>query len=123
MSEGEAQRRAPSGWWMGLKTSLRQPAFLELLRWCLPALLVGLALRVVMMVSMPYAFIQYDSSDFFETTYHLVEKHEFYVQYRRSYLTPYLFSLPCLLPMPGLITIAVMQHAMGLLATALVGAL
>jgi hypothetical protein len=103
--------------------ALRHPALLELLRWCLPALLVGLALRVAVMVSMPYAFIQYDSSDFFETTWHLLEKHHFYVHYRRSYLSPYLFSLPCLLPAPALITIAVAQHVMGLVAVVLLGAL
>ncbi len=123
MNEGEANPPVSRGWWAGCKASLCEPAFLEFLRRCLPALLVGFALRIAMMVSMPYAFIQYDSSDFFETTYHLVEKHEFYVQYRRSYLTPFLFSLPCLLPWPGLVTIAVMQHAMGLLATVFVGAL
>jgi len=123
MSEGAAEIPVRPGRWARGAAALRHPAFLELLRWCLPALLVGLALRVAVMVSMPYAFIQYDSSDFFETTYHLIEKHDFYVHYRRSYLTPYLFSLPCLLPMPALMTIAVVQHAMGLLATVLVGAL
>ena len=122
MSE-PAGTRTPSKWGSRLKSSLTHPSLLEFLRWCLPALLVGLALRIAMMISMPYAFIQYDSSDFFETTYRMIEKHEFYVQYRRSYLTPYLFSLPCLLPMPGLIAIAVMQHAMGLIATVFVGAL
>jgi hypothetical protein len=123
MSEQAVAPRTRASWWPNGKAALGHPAFLELLRWCLPALLVGLALRATVMVSMPYAFIQYDSSDFFETTFRLIEKHEFYVQYRRSYLTPYLFSLPCLLPWPALITIAVMQHAMGLLATILVGSL
>jgi hypothetical protein len=123
MSEGVAPGRPAPGWWKVFLASLRHPTFLELLRWCLPALLVGLALRAAVMVSMPYTFIQFDSSDFFETAQYLIEKHAFYVQYRRSYLTPYLFSLPCLFPWPALITIGVMQHAMGLIATVFVGAL
>lgn len=109
--------------WKAFSEGLRHPSFHELLRWCLPALLVGFALRAAVVYSMPYAFIQYDSSDFFETTWRLIEKHQFYVQYRRSYLTPYLFSLPCLLPWPGLITIGIMQHLMGLVAIVFVGAL
>jgi hypothetical protein len=121
MIEGALQ--PVSGWWARCTTALRSPAFLELLRWCLPALLVGLVLRVAVMVSMPYAYVQYDSSDFFETAYHLVEKHQFYVHYRRSYLTAYFFSLPCLLPWPALLTIPVAQHLLGLVATVFVGAL
>lgn len=99
------------------------PALRQLLLYCLPALLVGFALRAAVMWSMPYAFIQYDSSDFFETTWRWLYKGEFYVHYRRSYLTPYLFSLPCLLPGPGLVWIAIAQHALGLLAVVLAGAL
>jgi len=118
-----AEHRTKPGRWTAVKAALTHPSFLELLRWCLPALLVGLALRIAMMISMPYAFIQYDSSDFYETTYHFLEKHQFYINNRRSYLTPYLFSLPCLLPFPALITTAIVQHGLGLVATVLVGAL
>jgi len=109
--------------WARFVEALRHPALRQLLLYCLPALLVGFALRAAVMWTMPYAFIQYDSSDFFETTWRWLEKGEFYVHYRRSYLTPYLFSLPCLLPWPGLISIALAQHALGLLAIVLVGAL
>lgn len=121
-----SERQGARRWfqrWTRCTAILRDPSFLQLLRWCLPALLVGLGLRIAVTVSMPYAFIQYDSSDFFETTHYLLEKGQFHVHYRRSYLTPYWFSLPCLLPVPALITIPLAQHLCGLLSTVLVGAL
>ena len=86
----------------------------ELLRWCLPALLLGFALRAALIWSMPYAYVQYDSSDYLITTDHLIEKHQFHIHNKRSYLTPALFSAAFLLPVPAAITIAVAQHLMGL---------
>ena len=95
----------------------------EVLRWCLPALIIGLALRVVLMCSMPYGYVQYDSCDYLVTTQRLIEDHHFFIHSKRSYLTPMLFSAAFLLQVPALITIAVAQHFMGLIATLLVGAL
>lgn len=109
------QPDAPSGAW---KASLR-----ELLRWCLPALILGLALRAALTWSMPYGYVQYDSADYLTTIDHMIEKHEFYIHNKRSYLTPTLFAAAWLLPVPATITIAAAQHLMGLIATLLVGAL
>ncbi len=95
----------------------------ELLRWCLPALLVGLALRAALTWSMPYGYVQYDSSDYLITVDRFIEDHHFFIHDKRSYLTPLLFSAAFLLPVPALITIAAAQHFMGLIATVLVGAL
>jgi hypothetical protein len=103
-----------AGWRKGLR---------ELLCWCLPALLIGLALRAALIWSMPFAYVQYDSSDYLITTDHLIENHQFYIHNKRSYLTPALFSAAFLLPAPAAITIEVAQHAMGLIAIVLVGAL
>lgn len=95
----------------------------ELLRWCLPALILGLALRAALTWSMPYGYVQYDTSDYLTTVYHIIDKHEFYVHNKRSYLTPTLFAAAWLLPIPATITIAAAQHVMGLIATLIVGAL
>ncbi len=95
----------------------------ELLRWCLPALLVGLALRAALTWSMPYGYVQYDSSDYLITVDRFIEDHHFFIHDKRSYLTPLLFSAAFLLPVPALITIAAAQHFMGLIATVIVGAL
>jgi hypothetical protein len=109
------QPEAPSSAW---KSSLR-----ELLRWCLPALILGLALRAALTWSMPYGYVQYDTSDYLTTIDHIIEKHEFYIHNKRSYLTPTLFAAAWLLPVPATITIAAAQHVMGLIATLIVGAL
>jgi hypothetical protein len=109
------QPDAPSSAW---KASLR-----ELLRWCLPALILGLALRAALTWSMPYGYVQYDTSDYLTTVYHIIDKHEFYIHNKRSYLTPTLFAAAWLLPVPATITIAAAQHVMGLIATVIVGAL
>lgn len=95
----------------------------EFLWWCLPALLVGLGLRAALMVSMPHAYIQYDTQDFLVTPYRLLVKHSFYIHSKRSFLTPSLFSIPFLLHLPALISIAVMQHLMGLASVLTVGGL
>jgi hypothetical protein len=100
--------------WIGIR---------KLLGWCLPALLIGLALRVAVMESMPYGYLQYDSSDYLVTPQRLIDNHRFYIHDKRSYLTPLLFSAAFALPVPALKTIAVAQHVMGLVATVLVGAL
>lgn len=106
---------APPGAW---RASLR-----ELLRWCLPALILGFVLRAALTWSMPYGYVQYDTSDYLGTVYHMMDKHEFWVHSKRSYLTPTLFAAAWLLPVPATITIAAAQHVMGLLATLLVGAI
>ncbi|MDR3404066.1 MAG: hypothetical protein P4L99_16335 [Chthoniobacter sp.] len=98
-------------------------ALRSLLGWCLPALLLGLALRVAVTCSMPYGYVQYDSADYLITTDHFIEKHRFYVHSKRSYLTPALFSAAFLLPVPATATIAAAQHLMGLIGIVLVGAL
>jgi hypothetical protein len=95
----------------------------EVLRWSLPALLIGLALRAVLMWSMPHGYVQYDSCDYLVTAQRLIEEHRFFIHSKRSYLTPMLFTAAFALPVPALITIAVAQHFLGLIATLLVGAL
>ncbi|WP_348546363.1 hypothetical protein [Chthoniobacter sp.] len=98
-------------------------ALRNILCWCLPALFLGLALRIAVTWSMPCGYVQYDSADYLLTVDRLIEKHQFYVHSKRSYLTPALFSAAFLLPIPATATIAAAQHLMGLIGIVLVGAL
>ena len=95
--------------------------FPELFRWCLPALIVGALLRIVLTFDMPLAYVQYDTSDFLTTTRAFITNHSFYIHSKRSYLTPVLFSLPFALPVPALLTIPAAQHLMGLLGILVTG--
>lgn len=102
---------------------IRHPAVLEVLRYCIPALLVALALRAAVMWVMPYAYVQYDSVDYLVTAHEAIAKHHFVVDDRRTYLTPLLWLAPFALPVPALISIAIIQHLMGVVGTLLVGGL
>ena len=93
----------------------------ELFRWCLPALLVGALLRILLTFDMPLAYVQYDTSDFLTTTRAFLTNHSLHIHSKRSYLTPVLFSLAFALPVPALYTIPAAQHAMGLLGILVTG--
>jgi len=95
----------------------------EVLMWCLPALFVGFGLRAALMISMPHGYIQYDTQDYLVTADRLLEKHQIYIHSKRSFLTPLIFSIPFVLHLPALISIAVMQHLMGLAGILAVGGL
>lgn len=104
-----------------LLTLFKRLGLPELVRWCLPALIIGALLRIALTFTMPLAYVQYDSRDFLFTTKTMIVKHRFEVQSKRSYLTPALFSAAFALPVPALYTIAAAQHLMGLLAILVAG--
>ncbi len=86
----------------------------ELLWYCAPALLLGLALRVLMTWQMPYGYMQFDSADFLLTAHRFLSKHELIIHSKRTYLVPILYTLPFILKIPALIVIPVAQHLLGL---------
>lgn len=96
---------------------------LELLAWCLPALLVGFALRAMMATAMPFAYVQHDSirllvsgEEWLAGDYDLMSNNV-------PFLVPAFCRLAQAGPIPGLITIQLVQHALGLLQIVLAGAL
>lgn len=97
--------------------------FREVLLWCVPALLAGLLLRVALTVRMPWGYVQYDSAEYLETPYHLLKNGSFFVDGKRGFLVPLLFTIPFLLHVPALIAIPLGQHLLGLGAAAMSGAL
>lgn len=101
----------------------RDPRLRELLRWCLPALALGLALRVALTVHMPFGFFHDDASDFLTTPDRLFHEHKFELHEKKTFLVPVLFTLPFALPAPALVTIPLAQHALGLALIVLIGAL
>lgn len=106
-----------------IRSQAKSPELRSLLLWCLPALLVGFVLRAVLLVQMPYGFIQYDSPDFLATPYHFLWKHHLVIHGKKSFFTPLFFLLPFLLHIPALIFIPLVQNLMGLLGVVFAGAL
>ncbi|EDY18261.1 hypothetical protein CfE428DRAFT_4045 [Chthoniobacter flavus Ellin428] len=123
VADGGLETPAPSAAVSASTDVSWKQTFREVLRWCLPALLIGFAIRAAVMWCMPNGYVQYDSSDYLVTTQRIIEDHHFYIHHKRSYLTPVLFSAAFLLPAPATVTIAVAQHVMGLIAILIVGAL
>lgn len=94
----------------------------ELLWFCLPALLVGLALRVWLTVGMPYAYFQPDSPDLLVTPDHLFNDGKFDLHQKKTFLVPILYTAAFLIPkVPALVSIPVFQHLLGLVAVVMVG--
>lgn len=106
-----------------LKPLARDPRLRELLLWCGPALVAGLLLRAAITWQLPLAFIHYDSPDFLTTPDKLLREFEFDLHGKKTFLSPTWLTLPFLLPFPVLRTLPVFQHALGLCAVFLAGAL
>jgi hypothetical protein len=118
---------APAALWNKCFAVLRRvvtsPVFREVLIYCIPALVVGIALRAALTVQMPWGYVQYDSAEYIETPYRLLKSASLVVNGKRGFLVPILFSIPFLLHIPALIVIPLGQHLMGLAATVMSGAL
>jgi hypothetical protein len=106
-----------------LRRFVASRAVREVLGWCVPALLAGIALRVALTVQMPWGYVQYDSAEYLETPFRLLRSGSFFVDGKRGFLVPILFTIPFLLHIPALIAIPLGQHLLGVAATVMSGAL
>ena len=102
---------------------IRDPRTREFLRFCLPALLLGLTLRVLLTVQLPMGIYHDDTPDFIVTADRLLRNHEFDIHAKKTFLVPIVFTIPILLHLPALIAIPLFQHALGLVLIVLVGLL
>ena len=105
------------------KKLLIAPDTREFLAWCLPALAIGLALRVLLMAHMPFAFYHDDAPDFLHTAEKLLYEHHLELHAKKTFLVPILFTLPFLTGFPALVVIPVCQHLLGLGTVMLMGGL
>lgn len=101
----------------------REPQTREFLWFCVPALLLGLALRVALIADLPFAYFHDDAPDFLTTPDRLLHQAKWEVHQKKTFLTPILFTLPFLVKVPALIAIPVGQHLLGLAVVVLVGLL
>jgi hypothetical protein len=90
---------------------------------CIPALAIGLTLRVLLMAQMPRALYHPDSHTVFETYHYFVSGWNIHVSNKKTFLVPVLYAIPAILHLPLLQTIAAGQHALGLLLIILAGLL
>jgi hypothetical protein len=104
-------------------TLTRDPKCRELFRWCLPALVCGLILRVVLTAQMPHGFFHDDTPDFLTTAEKMILKREWELHEKKTFLVPVLFAASFALQVPAIITIPIGQHLLGLALILVVGAL
>ena len=106
-----------------LRRLATSPVFRGVLLYCAPALVVGSVLRLALTIQMPWGYVQYDTAEYLATPFHLLQHRSFYVDGKRGFLVPILFTIPFLLRIPALIAIPLGQHLLGLAATVMGGAL
>lgn len=91
----------------------RSPELRTVLWFCVPALLVGLVLRALLMARMPSAFFHDDTRFVMDPALDFL-KGKFELNGRRPFLVPLLYSVPLALRLPFLSTVAFFQHLLGL---------
>lgn len=106
-----------------LKELILSQKMREILLWSLPALILGLALRITLMVHLPYAYYHDDTPDFLCTAEKLMAECKFELHSKKTFLVPALFSVPFILGIPALIAIPLFQHALGIGMILIMGAL
>ena len=72
---------------------------------------------------MPFGQFHYDTPDFLQTAANLLHDHRFSLHNKKTFLTPFLYTLPFLFRVPALIAIPVGQHLLGVGLVFMVGAL
>jgi hypothetical protein len=95
----------------------RHPILLEVLRWSVPALVIGAALRILLCTYLPYGYWGSDSKSFYSFAHMLLSDGYVSLDEKRRYLYPLLMLPVSMLPgAPPLKWLAWLQHAFGLLA-------
>jgi hypothetical protein len=95
----------------------------EVLVWCAPALLIAIAIRIALCLSLPYAYFHDDTPDFISTADKLIHEHKWELHEKKTFLVPILFAAHFALPVPTLVSIPISQHILGLGLIVLIGAL
>lgn len=106
-----------------LAHAVAAPQVHELLRWCLPALILGCAARIALTVHFPYGYVQADTADFLVTTQRFFVEKTLVLHGKKTFLGPILFALPFFIKIPALLIVPLAQHLLGLVLTVMSGAL
>ncbi len=89
-------------------------SFRRVLLLCLPALILGVVLRVSFLVAIPEVYYGADSNSYFDTAKHLWNDGEIVLKPKRRYLYPIVLAFTPALPGSTAVGVAVLQHILGL---------
>jgi hypothetical protein len=82
--------------------------------WCLPALIIGAALRISVMIALPEGYYGTDSNSYFGTTTSLWREGRLELKSKRRWIYPLLLLPTPALPGRTVTLIAIVQHTLGL---------
>ncbi|HEY8901569.1 MAG TPA: hypothetical protein VIM61_14240 [Chthoniobacterales bacterium] len=102
---------------------LRGPEIRLALRLCIPAAVVAIVLRAILIAWMPAAFVHNDTASALETADRLIHRGAFVLDGKKTFLVPALYCLPALLHIPVLPFLAVVQHLLGVVMVLVTGLL
>jgi hypothetical protein len=94
----------------------RHPLLREALVWAVPALMIGAALRVLLLSYLPIGYWGTDSKSYYDYAHRLLVEHEVDYGEKRRYVYPLLMVPVTLLPGTPLRWLAWLQHGLGLLS-------
>ncbi len=94
---------------------LRHPILKEVMIWTVPAIVVGIFLRLLLLSYIPYAYWGSDSRSYFSFAHKLLETGDISLDEKRRYLYPILVAIVGLLPGATLKWLAWLQHGFGVL--------
>ena len=95
-------------------TALHNISFRRVLLLCIPALILGTALRASFLAVIPEIYYQTDTYSYFLTAWKLWTNGDFYLNPKRLFLYPILLAFAPLLPGSVAVGVAVIQHILGL---------
>lgn len=110
-------------YFQSLQRFFAQPQVRQFFLWCLPGLLVGFAIRAVLMAQLPYAIYHDDSGDLLYTANAWIREHHFEIHGKKTFLVPVVYLALALLRIPILLAVPVLQHLLGVVFIGLVGLL
>lgn len=105
-----------------LRTAL-PPETRRALLWCLPAAVLAVIVRAVLLAHMPAAFVHNDTPSGIDTAADLLDRGAFVLDEKKTFLAPTIACVPALLHLPILPFIAVLQHLLGVLTVFVSGLL
>jgi len=94
----------------------RHPVLWDVVRWSLPALLLGGFLRALFLSYLPYAYWGTDSKSYYSFTHQLLASGDISLDEKRRYLYPILMLPVSVLPGAPLRWLALLQHLLGLVS-------
>lgn len=95
----------------------------DTIRLCLPAAIVAILLRAILLATMPAAFVHNDTASIVETADRLVTRGALVIEGKKTFLVPLAYSLPALVGLPILPFAAAVQHLLGVASVFVCGLL